>query len=62
MLNRTKGQSTLEYIAVFAAIVGAIVILAYTKMKPAVEKVMDSSAAKVTQSATDFSASTGSGN
>lgn len=58
MLSKRKGQSTLEYIAVFAAIVGAIVIFAYSKMKPAVEKIMDSSATKITNSANDFSTST----
>jgi uncharacterized protein (UPF0333 family) len=54
MLKRKKAQSTLEYIAVFAAIVGAIVVFAYVKLKPAVEKVMDSSATKITTATSDF--------
>jgi len=54
MLNGRKAQSTLEYIAVFAAIVGAIVLFAFSKMKPAVEKIMSSSADKITKSADDF--------
>jgi len=52
-----RAQSTLEYIAIFAAIVGAVVIFAYSKMKPAVENVMDSAADKITRSTTDFSTS-----
>lgn len=51
---REKGQSTLEYITVFAAIVAAIVIFAFAKLKPAVEDVMDSSAGKITNAASEF--------
>jgi len=54
MLRRERGQSTLEYIAVFAAIVGAIIVFAYAKLKPAVENVMDSSATKITTATSDF--------
>ncbi|MDD2679213.1 MAG: hypothetical protein PHO03_00205 [Candidatus Omnitrophica bacterium] len=56
MLKRKRAQSTLEYIAVFAAIVGAIIIFAYLKLKPAVENVMDSSATKITTATSDFTA------
>jgi hypothetical protein len=54
MLGKRRGQSTLEYIAVFAAIVAAILVFAYTKMKPAVEGVMDSSANGITSAASRF--------
>lgn len=53
MLRRKRrGQSTLEYITIFAAIVAAILVFAYAKLKPAVENVMDSAATKI-QTATD---------
>ena len=55
MSRKNKAQSTLEYIAVFAAIVGAIIVFAYAKLKPAVEKVMDSSATKITDASSNFS-------
>jgi len=58
MLVKRKGQSTLEYIAVFAAIVGAIVFFSWSKMKPAVQNVMDSSATKIEQAANNFTATT----
>jgi hypothetical protein len=48
----------LEYIAVFAAIVGAIIVFAYAKVKPAVQNVMDSSATKITDAASDFTTNT----
>jgi len=54
MLRKKRGQSTLEYITLFAAIVAAIVLFAYAKMKPAMEKVMDSSATKITNAAANF--------
>ncbi|MBU1124502.1 MAG: class III signal peptide-containing protein [Candidatus Omnitrophica bacterium] len=54
MRIRRKGQGTLEYITVFAAIVAAILIFAYAKLKPAVETVMDSSADKITTAAETF--------
>jgi len=57
MSRRNKAQSTLEYIAVFAAIVGAIIVFAYAKLKPAVEKVMDSSATKITDASSNFTQS-----
>lgn len=54
MLKKSKAQSTLEYITVFSAITAAILVLAYTKLKPAVEKVLDSSADKITTAADNF--------
>lgn len=54
MLKKNKAQSTLEYITVFSAIVAAILVLAYTKLKPAVEKVLDSSAGKITTASDNF--------
>ena len=58
MLRNRKAQSTLEYIAVFAAIVGAIVFFAWSKMKPAVQNVMDSSASKIQTATETFKTST----
>jgi uncharacterized protein (UPF0333 family) len=54
MLRKRKGQSTLEYIVVFAAIVAAILGFAFIKLQPAVESVMDSSALQITNAATNF--------
>lgn len=54
MLKKNKAQSTLEYITVFSAIVAAILVLAYTKLKPAVSSVMDSAAGKITTAADNF--------
>lgn len=54
MFKRSKAQSTLEYIAVFAAIVGAIVVFAWSKMKPAVENVFNASATKIGDAASNF--------
>lgn len=55
MLRRIKkAQSTLEYMAIFAAVVGAIVVFSYQKIKPAVEGIMDSAVTKLDGAATDF--------
>ena len=54
MFRKEKGQSTLEYIAVFAAIVAAILVFAYAKLKPAVQSVMDTSASNITTAASKF--------
>lgn len=61
MLSRKKAQSTLEYITVFAAIVAAIVLFAYTRLRPAVESVLGSSASKITEAATTFSSTISTG-
>ncbi len=54
MFKKNKAQSTLEYITVFSAIVAAILILAYAKLKPAVSGVMDSAVSKITTAADNF--------
>lgn len=54
MLRKKKGQSSLEYIVIFSAIVVAILVLAYTKIKPAVSTLLDSAAAKITTAAGTF--------
>lgn len=54
MLKNKKAQSTLEYITVFTAIVAAIVILAYAKLQPAVNSMLDASAQKITDAAAQF--------
>jgi len=54
MRNKKKGQSTLEYITVFAAIVAAIVIFSYSNLKPAVENMMNASATKINNATSNF--------
>lgn len=54
MLRSRRAQSTLEYITVFAVAVAAIVGLAYTVLRPAISKMLDSSANRITNAATDF--------
>ncbi|MDO8748254.1 MAG: hypothetical protein Q7J72_03945 [Candidatus Omnitrophota bacterium] len=54
MQNRRKGQSTLEYITVFAAIVAAIVIFSYSTLKPAVQNMMNASATKINNATSSF--------
>lgn len=53
-IRKRNGQSTLEYIALFTAVVAAIAIMAYSKLKPAVESILDSAANKITQAAGNF--------
>ncbi|MGD0336994.1 MAG: class III signal peptide-containing protein [Candidatus Omnitrophota bacterium] len=52
--GRQKGQSTLEYIIVFAAIVVAVLLIAYNTLKPAVIGVMNASATKITNASATF--------
>ena len=52
--GRKRGQSTLEYIIVFAAVVLAVLIIAYTTLKPAVNSVMTASANKITNATATF--------
>ncbi len=54
MFRGKRGQSTLEYITVFAAIIAAIVVFAYLKLKPAVTKVLDSSSNRIQAAADEF--------
>ncbi len=56
MFRKRKGQSTLEYITVFAAIVAAILIFAYGALKPAVKNVLDASATRITNATGNFTA------
>jgi uncharacterized membrane protein len=55
-IRKRNAQSTLEYIALFAAVVAAIAVMAYTKLQPAVESILDSAASKISEAATNFSA------
>ena len=50
-IRRGKGQSTLEYVAVFSVIVLAIAAAAYTALRPALEKLIDNSAARIEKGA-----------
>jgi hypothetical protein len=53
MLNQ-KGQSIVEYIVVWSALVATILVLAYGKLKPAVTTMMDTSAEVITTSMDKF--------
>lgn len=52
---KQKGQSTLEYIAIFVAIVAAIVALVYSALSPAVSNVLSGAANKIGSAGTKFS-------
>jgi uncharacterized protein (UPF0333 family) len=54
MLRKRKAQSTLEYIIIFTVIVVAVFILAYSLLKPGVEKVVNSSAKEMGDAADKF--------
>ena len=54
MMQKIRAQSTLEYMAIFAAVVGAIVVLSYTKIKPAIGDLLDGAATKITNAGDDF--------
>ena len=54
MLRKRKGQSTLEYITLFAAIVAAVLLFAWNFMRPAVGNVMGAAANKITNAAKTF--------
>jgi len=54
MLKRKKGQSTLEYIIVFVAIVAAIMLTAWAFLGPTMNKVMNSAAGRINNAATAF--------
>lgn len=54
MRRKKKGQSTLEYITIFVAIVAAVIILAYAKFRPAVESLYNGVANRLSNAATTF--------
>ena len=54
MLRTKKAQSTLEYIIIFVAIVAAVFVLAYTTLKPGVQKVIKQSADQMEVAAGKF--------
>ena len=55
MARNRKGQSTLEYVALFAAVVVAVVVFVGSKMKTGVTEVLDKSSAQMKTSADGFS-------
>ena len=61
MIKSRKAQSTLEYILIFAAIVGAVIVAANTIIKPKVTSMMEHSAtqAETAVKHIDFSGSSG---
>ena len=54
MLRKRKGQSTLEYIIVFVAIVAAILLFAYAKLKPSIEGLYNGAQTKITAAGVSF--------
>lgn len=57
MLKKMKGQSTLEYITVFVAVVVAIVLLAANILRPSINKVLEASADRINAAAANFQSS-----
>jgi Flp pilus assembly pilin Flp len=55
MLRKKKGQSTMEYIVLFAAVVAAILAFAYTSLRGGVKRVLTESGNKIDASADKFS-------
>lgn len=49
-MRRRKGQSILEYVIIFAAIVAAVIFAATKFIKPAVERGMEDTAGAMTTS------------
>jgi len=56
MLRSKKGQSTLEYIVLFAAVVAAIIAFAYTNLRTGVQSVQQEAGNKITGAAASFAA------
>ena len=53
LLNR-KGQSTLEYVIIWTAIIAAILVAANTFLKPAIEGAVGTTSAKITEEVDDL--------
>lgn len=56
MLRSKKGQSTLEYIVLFAAVVAAVIAFAYTNLRTGVQSVQVEAGNKIDAAATSFAA------
>jgi uncharacterized protein (UPF0333 family) len=54
MLRKKKGQSTLEYIVLFAAVVAAVIAFAYVNLRGGVQRVQQEAGAKITDAADRF--------
>jgi Flp pilus assembly pilin Flp len=54
MLERRRGQSTLEYITVFVVIVAAIVVVAFKMLNPTINKLFNATANKIDNAAGRF--------
>ena len=52
-LNR-KGQSTLEYVIIWTAIIAAILVAANTFLRPAIEGAVDTTSTKITDEVADL--------
>ena len=55
LLRKRKGQSTMEYIVLFTAVVAAILAFAYTSLKGGVKRVLVESGSKIDAAADKFS-------
>ena len=56
MLRKKKGQSTMEYIVLFAAVVAAIIAFAYTNLRSGVQKLQQEAGQKISDAADRFAA------
>ena len=56
MLRKKKGQSTMEYIILFAAVVAAIIAFAYMNLKGGVQKMQQEAGNKILEAADKFAA------
>lgn len=54
MLRKTRGQSTLEYVMVFAAVVAALILVVYNGLNPSVGRLVGAAATKMDTAATAF--------
>lgn len=56
MVRREKGQSILEYITVFTAIVAAVLVLAYGPIRGAINNIITNATTSIGNHATTFGA------
>ena len=49
-----KGQSTLEYVIIWTAIIAAILVAANTALKPAIEGAVSTTSTKMTEEVADL--------
>lgn len=54
MLRKKKGQSTMEYIVLFAAVVAAVIAFAYVSLRGGVQRVQREAGQKIDDAAARF--------